>query len=314
MYKSIKLLFFILLTSFFADKVIYHLLNVSSDKVYSGQAIGKLNQYLTVKDTLELIVFGNSRANHHIDVRKLANTSFNMGIDGTFIAYSSTLIKLLPLDKKQLVILHVDPKRAFNNNYKGLDIDVLKTKYHRNSIIKNEIDKLNRNNCLQKFYWSIAYNGTVLGIGKNYIFPKYDHKNYYGYDPIKVSNTQREILEKILLEPDNVECQDKLEINPLYEKYLKEIKSFCSKNNKKLFLVTSPTYDPTCIDQFEKLSIILKEMGIDYLKYSTLFTNSNSLEYWKDKTHLSEKGAEIFSIALSENPKIIAAINSIEKD
>ncbi|MAX70193.1 MAG: hypothetical protein CMC76_03695, partial [Flavobacteriaceae bacterium] len=63
-----KLLTIVLLTitiSYALDKLIFFGLNKISDNVMSGQAIGKTNQFLSVKDTTDFIVFGNSRANHH---------------------------------------------------------------------------------------------------------------------------------------------------------------------------------------------------------------------------------------------------------
>ncbi len=312
MNKSIKLLIIIIVVSFCVDKAVYFILNKSSDKVFSGQSIGKLNHFIQLKDSLDLIAFGSSRANHHIDVKKLSQSSFNIGMDGKFIAYSSTLIKLLPKDKSQTVILHIDPKRVFTSNYEGSDIDALMSKYHRNEIIKKEIDKTNRNNPLQSFYWCIDYNGKVLGLFKNLLKPKYEYNTYYGYDPINVTQSQKEIFKKTLLIEDTLQCKENFEINPLVKMYLEDITQFCKENNKKLVTVTSPTYKPKCLDQYSKLKDVLNELGIDYYDYSSYFVNNNSLDYWKDKTHLSKKGADVFSLALGDMLKEGGVIKTLD--
>lgn len=295
MKKSIKLILIILILSYGLDKVVYFSLNNISDRVLSGQAIGKLNQFLQEKDNLHHIVFGTSRANHHIDVNQFSKAGFNMGMDGSSIAYSSTLIKLLPRKKEQIVIWHIDPKRVFDHSYNADDIKGLVTKFHRNDIIKTEIKNVHQDNPIQSFYWSLDYNGKALGIIKNLIHPSYDFESYNGFDPIKVSETQKTIFEKILLRNDSKDCSDRYIISPLVKKYLEEVKRFCDENNKTLIMITSPTYKIDCANQYSALSKIFKEMNIPYYNYSSYFETNNSIDYWKDLTHLSDKGAQIFS-------------------
>ena len=195
---TFKISLIILIITFIGDKLVFYSLNYISDNVYSGQSIGKLNQYISIKDNLDLIVFGSSRANHNINPTIIKKNSFNMGMDGRMIAYSATLIKLLPKNKDQIVLLHIDPSNAFNDNYTGFDLDALLVKYNRNKIIKNEIDKLNQNNPFQIYLWSISYNSKILGILKNYLKPKYDYKEYNGFDPIHPTATQKNIFKKQL--------------------------------------------------------------------------------------------------------------------
>ncbi|MCB0748080.1 MAG: hypothetical protein KDC90_11520 [Ignavibacteriae bacterium] len=297
----IKTIILILIISFVADKVIFYGLNKISDKVYTGQSIGKLNQYLQIKDDLDFIVFGSSRANHNIDPIKVSENSFNMGMDGRKLVYSANLIKLLPNKKKQTILLHIDPENAFNKNYSGDDILALSSKYNRNSLIKQEIDKLNQNNLLQNFYWSLSYNNKVLGILKNYLKPKYNYKTYSGYDPIYVSENQREIFQNILDKDEKeiikkeVDCQKELVLNEIYDSYINELNEFCRENNKTLIFFTSPKFEDNCkVDNFE-LSKVFKKRNLKYYELTDFFKNDNNLEYWKDKEHLSNKGAEIFT-------------------
>ena len=288
-------LVFVLGISFVLDKVVFYSLNSISDQVYSGQAIGKLNHYLKIKDNLDFVIFGSSRANHNVDPEKIAPNSFNMGVDGKNIAYCAALIKLLPAKKEQTVLLHLDPEKVFGKAYDGKDISALSSKYNRNEVIQKEIDKLDQNNPIQKFYWSLSYNGLVLGVLKNYLKPNYDYRKYSGYDPIKVSSGQKEIFLNKLKKNSGKTCEEELKVHPLYLSYLDEVQQFCEDNNKKLILFSAPVYEDVCTDDNQRLAELAKEKKIPYLDLTNAFSTNNSIAYWKDETHLSDKGAALFT-------------------
>ena len=88
--KLIKIVLLVLVISYTLDKLIFFGLNTISDKVMTGQSIGKLNQFLSVKDSVDILVFGNSRANHHVDMNLFGKKSYNMGMDGTGISRPAT--------------------------------------------------------------------------------------------------------------------------------------------------------------------------------------------------------------------------------
>jgi len=292
----IKTILLILVISFLADKIVFITLNKISDKVYLGQRIGKINQYLEIKDDLDFIIFGSSRANHGVNPEILSKNSFNMGVDGTQIAYSAALIKLLPIQKEQVILLNIDTFNAFSKDYNGSDIDGLLVKYNRNKALKLEIDNLNQNNLIQNFYWSLSYNGLVFELLKNYfIDDSYDYKTYSGYDPIYVTKNQREIFKSIIKEEKSEDCKNNFTLNKIYRIKLREIKIFCKNNNKKLIIYTSPLFNDKCKDDNIQFSQIMKNEKLSYFDLTDFFKNNNSLEFWKDKVHLSNKGAEIFT-------------------
>ena len=298
----IKVLAFIIVLSFIVDKVVYYTVTKISNTVYSGQAVGKLNQYLHIKDTTKTIVFGSSRANHHIDIRKLTASSYNIGIDGKFVAYSAILIKLLPKDKHQNILLHLDPNVGFRPTYSREEIKSLMVKFHTIDVIKEELIKAEKDNVFQRFYWCIDYNGSVLGILKNAVFPKYNPVGYYGFDPLTLSQTDIDMFTKVLARNDEVStCRDEVKINAVYLSYLKEIIAFCKANNKNLIAITSPIYEDNCPDDNAILTTILKENNIKYYDYTNFFKGNNEQRFWKDYGHLSDVGAEIFSEALSKD-------------
>lgn len=285
------------------DKIAFVLLNSISDEVYSGQSIGKLNQFLEIKDELDFIVVGSSRANHHVDVSKIHDNSFNIGLDGTKMAYASTLIKTLS-NKEQVILMHISPETAFSESYNGDDVQSLKSKYNRNKAIKNEIDFLKKNNPLQNFYWSLGYTGSILGMIKNIYFPNYDYTKYKGYDPLVVNSNQKEILEKILKRNTTKPCKNKLTLNPIYAHYLTELEIFSKQNNKRIVLFTAPIYNDVCKSDNQKLQKFLQKSTFEYIDYTDFFKHNNTIDLWKDRTHLSDKGAQLLTFQLKKKINI----------
>ncbi|NNE32469.1 MAG: hypothetical protein HKN40_08880 [Winogradskyella sp.] len=300
--KFLKIIVLILLISYGLDKLVFYSLNKISDKVMTGQAIGKLNHFLSIKDSAEVLVFGNSRANRHIDVKLFNNNSYNMGIDGIGIAYNSTLINTLSKTKKQLVLVHIDTKNLFDADYDGSDIRGLKAKYNRNLTITKALDESGQLSVLQKFYYSISYNGNAIGILKNYFKPSYDYIAYDGYDPITVSNDQKSMRDAFLSNyRDQVECKENHKINEIALGYLKSIAIFVKKNpNKRFIFITSPIFNDDCSVDNKILADKMLDLGLNYKDFSNLYKNNSDNSLWKDATHMSQKGAESFSKLLLE--------------
>ena len=294
-----KLLLVLFIISYLLDKLVYFGLNKMNDKVLSGQGVGKLNQYLQLKDQVDLLVFGSSRANHNVDNIRIDSSSYNMGVDGTSIAFATTLIKLLQT-KQQTLLIQIDPETAFDTAYSGKDLESLKILYNKNLIVKNELIKLDLNNPFQNVYWSISYNSKIFSMLSNYLRPRYDYKTYYGYDPIKVTRDQRLIFENILKQKKEDTCVTNLTLSNLFNNYLQELKEIANKKEKKLILFTSPVYNDSCKSDNAFLAKLLTDNGLQYYDYSDFFKTKNNLDYWKDEIHLSEIGASIFTDSLKK--------------
>lgn len=290
----IKITVLFVVTSFIVDKLVYLSITKIEEKVFIGQTVGKVNHYLSLKDTTDLIVFGSSRANHHFNT--LNGVEFNMGMDGKKIAFQATLIKLLPKSYKQTVVLHIDPEYFFSENYDGSDTKTLKNLFHRNKIINKQLKKLNQDELISNFYYTNLYNFKLIPILKNYLFPRYDYKNYSGFDPIYPNDFQKSVLKKILDKKEmNTECQTNFKINKIYDVYIDEIISFCKENNKKLIVFTSPRYYDNCKEDNLIFTKIMNKKNINYYDFTNFFNDNNDISYWKDLTHLSSLGAELFT-------------------
>jgi len=268
--------------------------------VLSGQTTGKLNQYLQIKDSLDFIVFGSSRANHNIDPQVISENSFNAGVDGQKIAFSGALVKILS-NKKQTLLFHIDPAYATDSTYEGEDLKSLKIQYNKNKIIKNEIDRLDMANPLQNFYWCVAYSGKVLGIIKNYFKPNYDYRTYSGFDPIVVGDVQQAIFEKRVEHRKIDSCARKsYKMNPIYNFYLDELKAFSTENKKTLIFFTSPELNDFCKADNIFFKTAMEDKGLTYYDFTELYTEKPDYSDWKDFTHLSNVGAKKFTKSLSK--------------
>ncbi len=294
-----KIFLAIFVISFVLDKIAYFTLNKISDKVYTGQGIGKLNHFLKIKDSKDLIVFGSSRANRHFEINELSANGYNIGMDGRKIAYPATLLKTLPKNKKQTIIFNVDIRYMLDSKYNGQDLDALKTKYSRNTVIKDNINKYKQDNPFQKVFWCIGYNGYIVSILYNYLFPKYNYKSYDGYDANEISPSQQENLRKLIQKTPPEECDKTPKINAITIQVFKDISEFCKANNKNLIFVASPIYVDDCKEDNILVADFMKENHYIYLDYTDFFKSNNSLTYWKDMSHLSGIGAHAFSKQLA---------------
>lgn len=298
--KSFKLFIALLISVFIFDKIVYFALYQVDKKVFTGEGIGKINHFLKIKDTTKCIVFGNSRANHHVDPSVFGKSSFNIGVGGRKMAFSATLIQLLPQNTKQTVFLQIDPSYVFDYKYDGSDIKALVVKYHQNKIIKNKIDDIKMNNPFSSFFWCIDYNGKALSIISNKFRPKYDYTKYNGFDPVQNNEEQMKVFKKRLINLENEVCNENTIPSKLEVKYLKEIKKFCSENNKQLILFTSPVYKDVCPDDNIAMKKLMKKFGFDYYDFTNIYKGNTSLNEWKDEKHLSKIGAKRFSLFLGD--------------
>ncbi|CAM4229479.1 SGNH/GDSL hydrolase family protein [Zobellia roscoffensis] len=292
-YTSALLVLF-MIVSYVVDKVVYHMIDQMGEEVYTGQSVGKFNQYLSIKDSLDLIVFGSSRANHHINPSLITEKSYNMGIDGQKIAFSATLLKLLPKNE-QIVLFHIDPENVVDDNYQADDLSSLKVMYNKNSIVRKEINRYKKLNSIQRFYWCISYNGILFGVMKNYFKPNYDYTEYNGYDPLSSKALQPSILLNKSKLGDNCEENRDYRLNPIYKSYLADLKKFSKANGKKIIFFTSPRLFDNCKKDNVFLLNEMRRMNFVYHDFSDIFCSTTDLSYWNDATHLSKKGGDRFT-------------------
>jgi len=291
-----------LLISILADRVIYMALNHISDQVYSGQAVGKLNYFMDHKRDVETLFMGSSRTSRHFDSNLIAENSFNIGMDGKKIAYSATLLQILPENKKQTIIFQIDPIYAVDPLYTGSDLQALNIKFNRNKIFRENIIKMGQDNRFQSLYHSIAYNGNVVGLIANYLNGSKEYEAKNGYQPLKVSDVERQKLRIQIrdIETSPLPCPKDMVVSDIYTQYLKEMKQFAEQKRKKLIFITSPKHTDSCKLDNQKLKETMDSLGLLYQDDSDFFANDNNILYWKDLGHMSSVGSAKYAEHVKE--------------
>lgn len=299
--KSLKLFIIVILSIFILDKIAFFALLQIDKRVFVGEGVGKLNQFLKLKDTTEIIFFGNSRTNHHINPKLFGKSAYNIGINGRKTAFSATLIQTLPKHKKQFVVLQLDPNNVFEKDYEGDDMDALLVKYHQNKFIRKKLTQMHRNNYFSSVIWSLDYNGLVLSLASNFVHPKYNYKKYDGYDPIKNTKAQKAIFLKRLKKNEGKnDCPQVYKTSAIENRCLDDILTFCQKNDKVLVVFTSPVYKDKCKKDNEAMKQLMAAKGMKYYDFTDFYAKNDNLDYWKDEEHLSKIGAEEFSVFLAD--------------
>lgn len=297
MKKSIKLFLILVLLFFVTDRLVYIGIRSLDEKVFSGQSGGKVNHFLSLKDSVNLLVFGSSRAFHHVDTKALDSLSYNMGADGTRIGYSAALIS--SLDKQnQTILVHIDPVSIYNPEYVGKDILGLLNIARRNENVNDFLFEVYPDEVfLSKIFNSYVYNGKILGLLKNYLSPKYNHEFYSGYEPIVPTEEQKQIFKKLINKTDFtkfVNTATDTVPNPMVDKFIAIIKNKCLENNSKLVFFTSPTLKKNDDVLLRNVKEYFDSKDVVYFDFSQLIDISDT-DNWKDFTHLSGKGASIFT-------------------
>lgn len=293
----IRISIVIILITLFLDRLIYYGISYMRDQVYSGQAVGKFNYFNKIKNEKDVLFLGSSRTSRHFDVNRIASNSFNIGMDGTKLAYSATIFQSLPKNKKQTIIYQIDPEYAIDSTYNGSDVKALLPFYHENSVIRESFKKLKINNPFIHVLYSGLYNGKVLGIIFNFKKKNNEFEELNGYQPNFIDENQQKNLKiEIQKELQNkIDCKKYYSINLIYRSFLSDIKNFAEENHKKVIFVTTPRYHDFCQGDNVALKKIMDSLKLTYIDDTNYFGDNSSFEYWKDSGHMSDKGAKEYS-------------------
>lgn len=286
---------------FVADRLIYMAISTLDDDIYTGLAVGKINSFLKRKDDVDVLVFGSSRAAHHVDLEGLGAPNFNVGQDATKIGFASALIATLE-KRRQTILVHIDHDELYDADYDGQsDAQLLAFHALKNDEIGSFFNNYFKEEwVLGKIAHSYAANGKILSILKNSVSKGHDYAAQNGYEPLipteEQSETFRQIMSKGIADP----IQEKVEmnkVNPKSEKFIDYIIRKAQTNESKLVFFTSPSLLRIDRDTKNRTQAFFKAKGIPYWDHGAFF---DSLDYtdWKDETHLSDKGAKKYSVFL----------------
>ena len=271
-----------------ADVVIGHgLAYVVSHIRVGGQ--GRDN-YIADEAREDILVFGSSRAVHHYNAQmledSLGRTCYNCGDDGCGIILSYGRLNMIK-DRHQPRIIIQDVTPGFdlmvNDNHKYLGW--LKTHYDKECVrpIFDDVDDTEKYKMMSYLYRN---NSRFLQNIVAYFTGKANDGGVKGFRPRKGK------LDKMKIR-DNDGDKDSYEFDPLKLDYINKFIDIA--DGTKLVFVVSPIWygmDPKKLDPMKK---ICKERGVDFIDFSNDSKYVHNDIYFKDGTHLNDRGADEFT-------------------
>ncbi|MFD2725971.1 hypothetical protein [Hyunsoonleella rubra] len=295
MKKSLKLFLIVAVVFVAVDRIVSYGLRRMEDKVVTGQGVGKVNQFLKIKDSANLLVFGSSRANHHVENKMLDSASFNMGVDGTKLGQSAGLISTLN-KKEQIILVHVDQSTVFDEAYTASDmLNLINISANHKSVKDLILNFFPEEIYITNTVSSYAYNGKVLSIFKNYFLPDAGYMKYGGYDPLVPTSAQKDIFAALLKDNDFVsDKRTEFNVNSTVDILIDYINKKSEELNSRVIFFTSPSLRPISDEIRSATKNYFGSKQLEYYDYSE-FDDGSKIDFWKDFTHMSAKGARAFT-------------------
>jgi len=288
MKKSLILLLKITLVTVLTSNLIVYGIQSFASNVYTGQAYGKVNHFLAVKDTCNLFVLGSSRANHHIDPTVLTSKSFNMGMDGRRFFFNEALFYLLP--DSSTVLFHIDASEFYDD---AESMDRLVPHFGKSKVLDKSLISREKISLLERILGSLRYNNTLLALIGNKFFPGYNTIEYHGYDPIYPSKMDSLNLVRVDLLNEESDSIIREPVNQAVIEGLIRIKDHLRSVGTTCVFFTSPLLHGCHVSDSIFMDSIFSDLELIYIDYSNDMVGTE-LKNWKDGTHLSHSGAESF--------------------
>lgn len=302
--RTIKIVIFIVILVT-ADKVLGYILQ----KLYFNQWKGPNHSltYVLSECKADVLVFGNSRAVHHYDSRiigdSLKMSCYNAGQDGGHSI-------LLPYAQIKVITQRYSPKIIILE-FSPDDICHYQGDYDRLSIFLPYYKKFKEIRpivLLRDPYESIKLISAIYPFNSNVVNIIAFNTNYHpdrnldfkGYLPLKTVMRINQLKQKseTAIKPIITE-QPIVDSNKV--KALENIISLCREKNISLFIINSPMYHLDNEIQGAKSQAaisaleIIHRNNVNYLDFSYDSTFSGRFELFKDKIHLNDEGAKVYS-------------------
>lgn len=299
--KSLILFLMIVLSLLLVDRMVYALLHSMEQKVYTGQSVGKANLFNKVKDSVDLMILGSSRAARHVDPELFPVSGFNMGMDGTHLGYATALMAVL--DKEgQTILVHIDHHEVFDDQYDAEDMLALLNEATDDSKMEKVINKyFPEEIILSKVSKSYVYNGKVLGMLKNYLGSTGAPRISNGFDPLEPSAGQRKTFQDILNKEgryQELKMPRPLKVNTFFESLVEIAQKSAQNKRSEIIFFTSPSLNKVDDSTRARTTNFFSAKGIRYIDDLDFF-NDFDIDHWKDRSHMSKYGAELYSKNLS---------------
>lgn len=305
--KSLKLFLIIVVSLFVTDRLVYLILHHIEEEVFTGQSVGKANVFVKVKDSVDLLVLGSSRAARHIDPDVFSMKGYNMGMDGTHLGYAAALMATLER-KGQTILVHVDHQEVYDVGYQGDDMLALLNETMDSKKMEDFVRQYYPEEIfLSKFSNCYVYNGKVLGMIKNAVLTKDSSELSNGFSPLSPSAQQKQTFQQILDRDgifQNLEIPHPLVVNNRFESFVDFAMTIAKRNNSRLMFFTSPSLNKVDDKVRKRTADFFAAKNIKYLDDLDFFTDFN-IDLWKDRSHMSKVGAKLYS------KKLLLSLNEI---
>lgn len=280
------LLFFFLII--IVDKAGGGIINWLSSQSNSNEV--EHHNYVTQGTNEDILIFGSSRALHHYNpsiIKDSLNMScYNCGEDGNGIIYFYGLWQLIKSRYTPKVIIYdIFP---LYDIYKGEDnhkyLGNLKGDYFKPGIsdIFCMVDAKEKYKMLSSLYrWNSDFLPVILAFLKNE-----NSYNIDGFLPLLGEINPLKIKEK--------RKDEKEEIDPLKLELLTRLISEV-KNSTDLVFVVSPSWYGISSKALSPIRDICKRENIELIDFSQDSNYVRNNEYFKDGSHLNNKGADLFT-------------------
>jgi hypothetical protein len=312
--RIIKIVIFILLITI-TDQVVGLILR----KLYFNQKTGA-NHALTYtfRDCkADILIFGASQAQHNFDSRIISDSlkmsCYNAGQDGghSIILQYAQIKVITKRYSPKIIILDFHPDRVvhFAGDYDRLSI--LLPYYKDFPEIRSLIllrSPYERVKLMSAIY---PFNSNVINIIR---FNTNTHaarkQDFEGYVPLKEVMNIHTLKQKHEVAAQSVSVVDSNMVNAL-----KNIIHICKEKNIFLFIISSPIFHT--VNEKQSLPSSVSKMSLDiihsnkvnYVDFSFDSTFAGHFEWFKDRVHLNDDGAKVFTNKLADMLKKINIIS-----
>lgn len=249
-----------------------------------GKPHDKLNYMIDGVDC-DILIVGSSRAFRHYDAKMMSDSLgikvYNAGYDGVNSAFIYPVLEsMLRNHRPRMIIYETLPWEFFSskaNQYVGL----LKSMYGHTDEISIQLDNngYNKYNVLQSNL--IKYNSPLVGL----FSLQSTYNDPYGFEPVykEGGHLEEEQIEEELVEHNQL----------VYDNFTKIIR-LAENFNIPIIAVFSPCYSradsaPT------KAERIITSFKIPFINNFCLRFGEQPEEYFRDVTHLNDKGARLYT-------------------
>jgi hypothetical protein len=285
------------------DRSLGYLFDYFYKHTKTGQTGGKINYYLSLPQTPEWVIMGNSRALYQIIPDSFARPTYNLCHAGMHQIFQTGLLTQMEKEGKMppLILLHIEPDEFMGEQF-NRDIQNLKYYHSKNEWITRELNMLSSYEKVKFLFACYRYNGRVISLMKNYIQTMRSPVASNGYMAIEPTATDSATTMYSLQQKHPIVAET---INEQQWSYLNEFIGRCQKNGTQVICFTSPiySYHHKSSSGAQELESRLQNMGVPYINY--LKKNIPSLQQkaslWKDRHHLNHAGAQFESSVLADD-------------